>query len=42
MTTYFQPHPPQDGKQYDCQCARCGSSCDCERCDTCDHNPDTL
>lgn len=27
--------PPQDGKQYDCQCARCGSSCDWEECDWC-------
>lgn len=32
-TTYIQDHPPADGKQYDCQCARCGSSCDWTECE---------
>lgn len=27
--------PPQDGKDYDCQCARCGSSADHQECDQC-------
>lgn len=29
------PHPPSDGREWDCQCARCGSSCepyDCANC----------
>ena len=26
--TYIQRHPPRDGKQYDAQCARCGSTWD--------------
>lgn len=36
--------PPHDGKQYDCQCARCGSSCDWVECwdcggdGVCDHD----
>lgn len=28
-------HPPNDGREWDCQCARCGSSCvpyDCDNC----------
>jgi len=32
--------PPQDGKQYDCQCARCGSSMDWHRCDNCEDGYD--
>ena len=31
----IQPLPPQDGRDYDCQCARCGSSCESEGCDEC-------
>jgi len=27
-TTYIQKHPPQDGKDYEAQCARCGSTWD--------------
>jgi hypothetical protein len=27
--------PPQDGKEYDCQCARCGSSADHQSCEQC-------
>jgi hypothetical protein len=29
-------YPPRDGNEYDCQCARCGSSCDYQRCDECE------
>ena len=28
-------NPPQDGKEYDCQCARCGSSVEWEQCGAC-------
>ena len=31
----IQPLPPNDGKEYDCQCGRCGSSCDSDACETC-------
>lgn len=34
-TTWIQPLPPRDGRQYDCQCARCGSSCYWQQCDQC-------
>lgn len=30
------PFPPRDGKYYDCQCARCGSSCDYQHCHECE------
>ncbi len=33
--TFIQDRPPQDGKSYDCQCARCGSSCDWSECEHC-------
>lgn len=32
--------PPEDGREWDCQCARCGSSADHERCDQCDEGYD--
>lgn len=31
----IQPLPPQDDNEWDCQCARCGSSCDSQGCDEC-------
>lgn len=31
----IQPLPPNDGRDWDCQCARCGSSCDSEGCEEC-------
>ena len=31
----IQPLPPHDGRDWDCQCARCGSSCDSHGCETC-------
>ncbi len=33
--TIIADNPPSDGKQYDCQCARCGSSVDFEPCGAC-------
>lgn len=27
--------PPRDGREWDCQCARCGSSCDSTGCECC-------
>jgi hypothetical protein len=36
--TVIQPLPPQDDRDWDCQCARCGSSCDSEGCDDCDND----
>lgn len=29
-------HPPNDGRDWDCQCARCGSSMDWHYCGNCD------
>jgi hypothetical protein len=34
--TFIADHPPYDGQEYDCQCARCGSSMHYERCDQCE------
>ena len=31
----IQPLPPRDANDWDCQCARCGSSCDADGCDEC-------
>ena len=31
----IQPLPPRDGRDWDCQCARCGSSCESDGCYTC-------
>lgn len=35
-TRIISDFPPQDGKDYECQCARCGSSADFIRCENCD------
>ena len=34
--TIIQPDYPQDGREYEGQCARCGSSVDHVRCDHCE------
>lgn len=34
--TVVAPRPPSDGQEWECQCARCGSSCDWESCCECD------
>ena len=34
--TIIARSPPADGQNWECQCARCGSSCDYEHCDECD------
>jgi hypothetical protein len=34
--TVIAAHPPNDGREWDCQCARCGSSCYSEACEQCD------
>ena len=31
----FGDNPPNDGREYDCQCARCGSSVQWEQCGAC-------
>ncbi len=33
-------HPPNDGREWDCSCARCGSSVDWEDCTNCDDGYD--
>lgn len=35
-TTLIADRPPSDGRDWDCQCARCGSSCASESCPLCD------
>lgn len=34
--TFIQEFPPRDGKSYDCQCARCGSTADWVHCWECE------
>ena len=34
-TDLFGDNPPNDGREYDCQCARCGSSVEWEQCGAC-------
>ena len=34
--TVIAARPPQDGQDWDCQCARCGSSCDRQDCYNCE------
>lgn len=34
--TFISDRPPHDGREYECQCARCGSSCDWTDCYDCD------
>ncbi len=34
-TTFIQDYPPCDRNEYECQCARCGSSCSDQRCFDC-------
>lgn len=40
MKTHFGPQPPaelfQENTEIDCQCARCGCSCDSSRCNECE------
>lgn len=32
----IQPFPPRDGNEWECQCARCGSSADWRECGECE------
>lgn len=34
--TVIADRPPRDGRQWDCSCARCGSSVDWTACDQCE------
>ena len=36
----ISPRPPADDHAYECQCARCGSSCDWVQCENCDDGYD--
>lgn len=33
---HIRPYPPRDGMDWECQCARCGSSADFQECEECD------
>lgn len=33
--TFIGPHPPHDGRDWDCMCARCGSSVERVECHDC-------
>jgi hypothetical protein len=35
VQTHIGPDHPQDGRRWDCQCARCGSDLDWETCGAC-------
>jgi len=35
MKTHIGPFPPNDGKEWDYQCARCGSTADFLECEAC-------
>ena len=35
METIIGRYPPQDGREWECQCARCGSSMSFDECETC-------
>lgn len=35
LETVFCLYPPQDENEWDCQCARCGSSADYQPCEEC-------
>lgn len=36
IETVIADHPPNDGRDWDCQCARCGSSLMTEHCGQCE------
>ena len=36
IESVISKYPPSDGREWDCQCARCGSSCDWQDCWDCD------
>lgn len=40
VDTVIAEHPPHDGRQWDCQCARCGSTLEWVRCETCEDGMD--
>lgn len=40
MTKIIADFPPQDGQEYECQCARCGSSASYEDCEWCEDGYD--
>lgn len=40
MLSVISSNPPRDGRTWDCQCARCGSTVDYVRCDQCEDGYD--